>query len=96
MKTLKISLQKGRKLILFIFLAIVSTMIVRTAIASYPAGQIYVDNDLCNGCGLCEEYAPSCFVIFDGKAHVISGWENYLWEYTEAIKYCPTGAIKWY
>ena len=36
--------------------------------------KVWIDQDLCTGCGLCEEIAPDVFVLLDdGLAHVREG-----------------------
>jgi len=55
-----------------------------------------VDQDLCIGCGLCEDICPEVFQLWDdGVAHVIA--ENtgpdLLADIEDAIASCPVDAI---
>lgn len=37
--------------------------------------KVWIDQDPCTGCGLCEESAPSVFKLVDGLSHVKDGNE---------------------
>ena len=55
----------------------------------------YVDEDLCTGCGLCEETCPEVFELVDDLAEVIvdevpPGVQE---EAREAAEECPVEAI---
>lgn len=57
---------------------------------------VFVDSDLCIGCGLCTEICPEVFEMGDdGQAHVINEDEcSELDCCAEASDSCPTEAIK--
>jgi ferredoxin len=56
-----------------------------------------VDEDLCTGCGLCEERAPENMAMDDSgfAAHVIKqpSSETETESCTEAVEYCPMGGL---
>ena len=53
-----------------------------------------VDEDLCTGCGLCEEICPAVFELGDdGLSHVIGDCEENMDCCQEAADSCPVGAI---
>jgi len=53
-----------------------------------------VDEDLCTGCGLCEEICPAVFELRDdGISHVIGDCEENMDCCQEAADSCPVGAI---
>jgi len=58
---------------------------------------VEVEEDLCTGCGLCEERAPENMAMDeDGiAARVIKqpAGETETADCTEAIEYCPTGGL---
>lgn len=55
--------------------------------------KIYIDKDLCIGCGACASIEPNVFEIEDdGLANVINNQTND--DVKMAIDSCPTGAIK--
>lgn len=55
---------------------------------------IKVDQDLCTGCGLCEQLCPDVFELGDdGYAHVTKGADENLPCVDEAVDQCPVGAI---
>jgi ferredoxin len=59
--------------------------------------KVYVDKDLCIGCGLCADTCPSVFVLEDdGKAAVKSEEvaDADLADVKDAASVCPTEAIK--
>ncbi len=57
--------------------------------------KIYVDKDLCVGCGTCAAVAPDLFKMTDdGKAEFIGEITNETMETIDrAISMCPTSAI---
>ena len=56
------------------------------------AEKIIIDQELCIGCGVCENLCPEVFELQDdGKAKVINN-ENCDCE--EVVNNCPVGAIK--
>ena len=53
-----------------------------------------VDQDLCVGCGLCEQVCPDVFEIAaDGKASVKGGADDSADCIQDAVDQCPVGAI---
>lgn len=58
--------------------------------------KVYVDHDLCIGCGLCIDAAPENFTMNDDyKSEVIESLtEANKDTIQEAIRLCPTSAIK--
>ncbi len=56
--------------------------------------KVYVDEDLCIGCGVCVDTCPDVFELTDdGKAEVIDGAEEDIDCAQDAADICPTGAI---
>jgi ferredoxin len=56
-----------------------------------------IDEDLCTGCGTCEDICPEVFEIgSDGLAHVVKDADCEVAECCEeAIEECPVEAISW-
>jgi len=57
--------------------------------------KIWIDKDLCLGCGLCSAIAEKAFKLSEeGKAEVLDISKEDPKKLKEAIDSCPTGAIK--
>lgn len=59
--------------------------------------KVYVDKELCIGCGLCADMCPDIFVLTDdGKAEVTSeqAAQDNISGAKDAAATCPTEAIK--
>jgi ferredoxin len=59
--------------------------------------RVFVDPDLCMGCGVCESIAPDIFVLGDelhAKVILDPISDKYLFVIEEAIAECPEVAIK--
>jgi len=57
--------------------------------------KVWVDKDLCIGCGVCSSMAPDCFELLDdGKAQTIEGADFNSCDIDEVIASCPVEAIK--
>jgi ferredoxin len=57
--------------------------------------KVRIDEELCTGCGLCEETAPEVFELVDDKA-VVKGTEikkSLIEQVKEAADDCPAEAI---
>ena len=55
---------------------------------------IKVDEDKCEGCGICEAMCPDIFKIENGKSKVISqDYESCGCDIQNVIDSCPDGAI---
>ncbi|MEN6320276.1 MAG: ferredoxin [Syntrophaceae bacterium] len=57
--------------------------------------KVRIDEELCTGCGLCEETAPEVFELVDDKA-VVKGTEikeDLIEKVKEAADDCPAEAI---
>ena len=92
MKTLKRTPSKSKIIIFFSLLFFLTTFISAVALTS-GEDRLLVDQDLCMGCGKCEEVAPDCFIVLDEKATVLLGWIWHPIQFTEAMEVCPTSAI---
>ena len=57
--------------------------------------EVWVDEDACTGCGLCEDTCPEVFEIEDDIASVKedADFNDYEDEIKEATEDCPTEAI---
>lgn len=55
---------------------------------------IYIDQDFCIGCGLCQKIAPDYFELRDNKAYVIKTDDIKDEKLKESIKRCPAKIIK--
>ncbi|MDD5758607.1 MAG: ferredoxin [Desulfobulbaceae bacterium] len=53
-----------------------------------------VDQDLCIGCGACQELCPEVFEVQDDKAQVIGPDRCDSCQCEEAMASCPVDAIK--
>ena len=95
MKTLKMLIRKRKVAIFLSIFVILSSFLISTAAtaASNAEDRLIVDIDLCIGCRNCEEIAPNVFIIVDGKAVVMVGWQYYPITYIEAMEQCPMEAI---
>ena len=57
---------------------------------------VYVEQDECTGCGLCESSLPDVFKVNDNNvAEVVSPDGASESEIEEIIDSCPVSAIKW-
>jgi ferredoxin len=57
--------------------------------------KVRIDEELCTGCGLCEETAPEVFELVDDKA-IVKGTEiknAFIEQVKEAADDCPAEAI---
>ena len=52
----------------------------------------FIDEGLCNGCGLCVEVCPKETITMKGKKAVVSGDESLNCGHCSAV--CPTGAVR--
>jgi ferredoxin len=60
------------------------------------AGEVYVDQDVCIGCGLCASIAPEVFRLNDdGVSEVFSQAGSNEEKIQEAIDSCPVNCIHW-
>jgi ferredoxin len=56
--------------------------------------KIYIDEDLCTGCGICEEMCPEVFQLGDDEvSHIISDDECEEHDIREVAEECPSEAI---
>jgi ferredoxin len=55
-----------------------------------------IDEDICIGCGMCEEICPEVFEIDDEKAYIIADEidEEFVEACNEATETCPVNAIR--
>lgn len=57
--------------------------------------KVWVEEDLCIGCGVCSSMAPDIFELNDeGKAFVVEGADFSSVDIDEIISSCPVEAIK--
>lgn len=57
--------------------------------------KVWVEQDLCIGCGVCNSMAPDIFELNDeGKAYVVDGADFSSADIDEIISSCPVEAIK--
>jgi len=54
-----------------------------------------VDEDLCIGCGHCQEVCPQVFELVDEKSNVVGPDKCGSCNCQEAIDTCPVQAISW-
>lgn len=69
----------------------------REKVGNLPMAKVYVDKDLCIGCGLCADQCPNVFALDDdGKAEVTSqeAANAEIQCAQDAAATCPTEAIK--
>jgi ferredoxin len=96
METLKIFLKKSRKTIFFSTLALLFISLTSAVVVSESRPMLIINYKTCIQCGICEQIAPSCFVMAsDGFPGVISGWEDYYQDWLDALVACPMGAISY-
>ncbi len=56
--------------------------------------KIYIDEDLCTGCGICEEMCPEVFQVGEDEvSHIISDDECEEHDLREIAEECPSEAI---
>ncbi|NLO01892.1 MAG: 4Fe-4S binding protein [Bacteroidales bacterium] len=54
---------------------------------------VSIDQDICEGCGLCAEVCPARILGFDGEKAFISGDETECMGCEACISVCESGAI---